>query len=115
MVTLDRRRVGRRGEDLAAGWYTRRGYEVVARNWRCREGELDLVCRRGTTVAVCEVKARASDAFGPPQAAVTAAKRRRIRRVAARWLRATGTRCCEVRFDVAAVRGEVVEVLEGAW
>lgn len=111
----DGRRLGSRGEELAAAWYARRGYEVVARNWRCRDGELDLVCRRGSTVVICEVKTRTSGAFGPPEAAVTLAKRRRIRRLAARWLHATGTRCSAVRFDVAAVRGDCVDVLEGAW
>lgn len=114
-VTVDRRRLGRRGEDLAAAWYTRRGYEVIARNWRCREGELDLVCRLGPIVVVCEVKARSSHGYGSPESAVTASKRRRIRRLAALWLRTTGIRCAAVRFDVAAVRGEVVEVVEGAW
>lgn len=112
---MDRRRVGTRGEDLAAEWYARRGYEVLARNWRCSAGELDLVCRRGGTVVVCEVKTRRTGAFGPPQEAVTASKRLRIRRLAARWLRTTHTRCAEVRFDVAAVLGDAVEVLEAAW
>lgn len=107
--------LGRRGEDLAAAWYARRGYEVLARNWRCAEGELDLVCRQGPTVVVCEVKARRSAAFGPPGTAITAVKRRRVRRLAARWLRTTGTRCDRVRFDVAAVCDDVVEVLEAAW
>ena len=114
-MSVDRRQLGRRGEDLAAAWYVRRGYLVLARNWRCGDGELDLVCRKGAKVVVCEVKARRSDAFGCPQDAVTASKRRRIRRLAARWLQVTGTRCEEVRFDVAAIRGEAVEVMEGAW
>ena len=114
-VGTDRGRLGRRGEDLAAAWYQRRGYRVLSRNWRCPEGEIDLVCRRGPTVVICEVKTRTSAAFGPPQAAIGAAKRRRLRKLAARWLGATGTRCAVVRFDVAAVHGDLVEVLEGAW
>lgn len=114
-MTLDGRRLGQRGEDLAAAWYAARGYELLARNWRCGEGELDIVCRQGPEVVFCEVKTRASGAFGPPEAAVTAAKRQRIRRLSARWLRVTGTRCSVVRFDVAAVRGDRVEVLEAAW
>lgn len=114
-MTAGRRRLGRRGEDLAAAWYTRRGYVVLARNWRCSEGELDLVCRRGGTVVVCEVKTRHSAAFGPPEGAVTASKRLRVRRLAARWLRASGARCEAVRFDVAAVRDDQVEIVEAAW
>lgn len=110
-----RRRVGAHGEDLAARWYAARGYRIVDRNWRCEEGELDLVCRMGATLVVCEVKARRSDAYGTPLDAVTLAKRLRVRRLAARWLRTHRVRCATVRFDVAAVRAEEVEVVVGAW
>lgn len=110
-----RRRVGAHGEELAARWYVARGYRVLDRNWRCAEGELDLVCRRGDILVVCEVKARRSDAYGSPLEAVTAAKRRRVRRLAARWLRAHRVHCSTVRFDVAAVHAETVEVVTGAW
>jgi putative endonuclease len=88
---------------------------VLARNWRCDEGELNLVCRLGGTVAVCEVKARRSRRFGTPEEAVTAAKRRRLRRLGARYLREHGVRCREVRFDVAAVTGNLVTVVAGAF
>lgn len=114
-VTDRRRRLGTAGEDLAAGWYRAAGYEVLDRNWRCPEGELDLVCRLGGTVVVCEVKARRSARFGTPAEAVTPAKQRRVRRLGARWLREHGIRCREVRFDVAAVTGGRVAVLEGAF
>lgn len=114
-MTGYRRRLGDLGEDLAAAWYVRAGYRVLDRNWRCDEGEIDLVCRRGSTVVVCEVKTRRSSAFGSPAEAVTATKRLRLRRLAARWLREHGSRYAEVRFDVASVRSGEVEVLEGAW
>jgi len=110
-----RRRLGARGEELAAAWYAASGYEVLARNWRCREGEIDLVCRKGSTLVVCEVKTRSSDAFGTPLDALGERKRARLRRLAARWLREHGVRCREVRFDVAAVRGGVIDVVPGAW
>ena len=61
---------GQRGEELAAQWYRRNGYTVVARNWRCAIGEIDLLARRGATLVVCEVKTRRSDAFGVPALAV---------------------------------------------
>lgn len=73
------------------------------------------MCRRGATLVVCEVKTRRTDAYGTPLDAVTAAKRRRVRRLAARWLRAHRVRCDTVRFDVAAVHGEQVEVVVDAW
>ncbi|MST31546.1 YraN family protein, partial [Acidimicrobiaceae bacterium USS-CC1] len=80
------RRLGSHGEDLAAGWYVERGYEVVARNWRCPDGELDLVVRQGRLYVFVEVKSRTSDAFGVPAEAVNRAKQSRIRRLAAQWL-----------------------------
>jgi putative endonuclease len=113
---VDRRRaLGVAGEDLAAAWYVERGYEVLARNWRCRDGELDLVLARGRTVVFCEVKARSSLAFGSPLEAVTAAKRRRIRLLASRWLEGAGVRPASLRFDVDAVLGGELEVVEAAF
>jgi putative endonuclease len=114
-VTGDRRRLGARGEDLAARWYAASGYQLLDRNWRCAEGEIDLICRMGAMVVVCEVKTRRSNAFGSPAEAVTAAKRARLRRLAARWLREHDVHCATVRFDVAAVVGEQVQVVASAW
>lgn len=112
-----RRRLGVAGEDLAAAWYAARGYSVLARNWRCREGELDLVVSRGGTLVFCEVKARSSLRMGLPAEAVTPAKQRRIRGLALRWLAAAGprARAGELRFDVVAVLDGQVEVLEGVF
>ena len=80
---------GRWGEDLAAAWYDRNGYRLLARNWRCPAGEVDLIVRRGRLVVVCEVKARRTDAFGPAAAAVGPVKQQRLRRLAAAWLATT--------------------------
>ena len=106
---------GRRGEDLAAAWYACHGYDLVARNWRCPTGEVDLIVRRGELLVVCEVKARRTDAYGPPAAAVGRVKQQRLRRLAAEWLATTGVRGVDVRFDVVAVTGIQVEVIEGAF
>jgi putative endonuclease len=112
-----RRALGTAGEDAAAAWYTKQGYEVVERNWRCREGELDLIVRSGRTYVFCEVKTRTSTVFGAPVEAVTRDKQIRIRRLAARWLEdgAPGP-AKDIRFDVASVLGpKDVEVVEGAF
>jgi len=118
-VTDVRRRLGSDGEAAVARWYEARGYEVMSRNWRVREGELDLVLRRGRTVVFCEVKTRRGDAFGSPFEAVTFTKQRRLRTLAVRWLSEHSVRAGELRFDVAAVRvrGSVaeIEVLEAAF
>ena len=116
-MTAARQALGRRGEDQAAAWYVAHGYEVLARNWRCREGELDLIVGRGSTVVICEVKARSSLDYGHPAEAVTLAKQRRIRALAARWLAEVelAVRPEVVRFDVAAVLPGEVSVIEDAF
>ena len=121
---VDRRRLdlGARGEELAAAWYTGRGYRVLARNWRCREGELDLILARSGSVVFCEVKTRTGSGFGTPAEAVTGEKQRRLRRLATRWLaeRPPGAGWPDVRFDVACVTlgagGEpALEMIEAAF
>ena len=114
-MTAGRRALGARGELLTARWYEARGYEVLARNWRCREGELDLVLRGDGAVVFCEVKTRSSMSFGAPAEAVTRQKQARVRRLAVAWLRASGVRAGSVRFDVAAVMGRDVQVVENAF
>jgi putative endonuclease len=112
--------VGANGEEAVAQWYRAAGYDVVDRNWRVREGELDLVARNASgTLVFCEVKTRRGDAFGSPFEAVTITKQRRLRTLAMRWLAEHRVRAGELRFDVAAVRmrGSVgeIEVLEAAF
>jgi len=115
-VTQARRALGANGEDAVAAWYQGRGYEVVARNWRCRAGELDLIVRRGRTFVFCEVKTRTSDAFGVPAEAVTRQKQLRLRHLAARWLDEDAPmHPTDIRFDVASVLAGEIEVLEGAF
>jgi putative endonuclease len=114
-VSVARRQLGARGEQLAAAWYAARGFEVLDRNWRCAAGEIDLVLRKGSTLVVCEVKTRSTLAYGSPAEAVTGRKRARLRRLAARWLAEHDVHQARVRFDVACVLGERVEVIAHAW
>lgn len=115
-MTAARLRLGAIGEDRAAAWYRQRGYEIVARNWRCREGELDLICARDGVLVICEVKTRSSLAYGHPAEAVTRVKQLRIRGLAARWLADEAERQPrEVRFDVAAILPGEVSVIEAAF
>ena len=115
-MTQARRALGASGEQAAADWYQQNGYEIVARNWRCRDGELDLVVRRGRTFVFCEVKSRTSVAFGAPVEAVTRTKQTRLRHLAARWLADhAGVRAMEIRFDVASVLAGQVEIVQGAF
>lgn len=113
---LRKQELGRKGEQAAAAWYLNRGFAVLDRNWRCREGELDLVLARGDELVFCEVKTRTSTRFGTPLEAVTAAKQRRLRTLGLRWLAAHHRgQHWRFRFDVAAVSGDEVLVVENAF
>ena len=114
----DRAELGRRGEALACARLTAAGLRIVARNWRCQAGEIDVVAESPGLLVFCEVKTRRGDGYGTPAAAVDAAKQARLRRLAGAYLRATPHRPCRVRFDVVTVvwprRGQPrVEHLKG--
>lgn len=98
--------LGRRGEDLAVQFLEQRGLVVLSRNWRCREGELDVVATDSDRLVVCEVKTRSTAWFGEPAEAVTGKKAARIRRVAQVWLAAHRVHWVEVRFDVLSIVAE---------
>ena len=114
---------GKWAEDLVSRWYEQHGYVIVARNWRCKRGELDVVACKDSVLVVCEVKARASNAFGTPAEAVTLAKQLKVRRATADFrasMRVANDPCATlvniartVRFDVACVLGTQLELLEG--
>jgi putative endonuclease len=113
--------LGRWGEDLAAEHLTALGMQVLDRNWRCAEGELDLVARdTDGTVVFVEVKTRAGVGFGAPAEAVGRVKQRKLRALASRWLAAHPTGAAGLRFDVVGIvssRGEppLVTHLRGAF
>jgi putative endonuclease len=113
--------VGRYGEELAAAHLVSSGLRVVERNWRCGEGEIDIVAWDGPCLVFCEVKTRTGLGFGAPVEAVTPAKAHRLRALASRWLadrRPPGSP--PLRFDVVGVlcargRGPEVQHLRGAF
>ena len=98
--------LGRKGEAVAASFLERHGCRIVARNYRCRAGEIDIIAEEtGPTVRFVEVKTRASDRYGTPAEAVTGGKRARIRKTALHWL--AGEASCRYDgfvFDVVEVR-----------
>jgi putative endonuclease len=107
--------LGRAGEHQAAEWYRAHSYAVLERNWRCPLGEVDLICARGRTLVVCEVKTRTRTTHGHPLEAVTPAKQRRLRRLAAAYLSSKPGRWSEIRFDVATLLGSALDVVEDAF
>ncbi len=105
MTTAQQRQaMGRYGEDSAQRFLERAGMVVLDRNWRCELGEIDLVLRDRDVLVFCEVKTRATNAFGSPVEAVTPDKLARMRRLGARWIETRGLRVPEVRFDLVGIR-----------
>jgi putative endonuclease len=97
--------LGRLGEDLAVRQLEAAGLQVLARNWCCPEGEIDIVARdpRGGELVICEVKTRSGVGYGRPHEAVNPRKVGKLRRLAYLWLLEHSERGCDVRFDVVSV------------
>ncbi len=119
-MSLERVERGKIGEDLACQELERRGYEILARRYRARVGEIDIVARDGPTLVFVEVKAREGLEFGDGAEAVTGIKRRRIGRVALDYLARHRQTECPCRFDVVAVAlredgAAAVEVYQNAF
>ena len=95
--------LGRQGEEWAAGFLVRDGYEVIDRNWRCADGEIDLIVQRGGEVVFVEVKTRSSLNFGHPFEAITVAKLGRLRRLAGAWCEQSDEWPPRIRIDVISV------------
>lgn len=95
--------LGRRGEEAAARFLDRRGYDIVERNWTCKAGEADIIARDGEALVFVEVKTRSSAEKGFPAEAVNAAKRRRYERIAALFLQDYDVVDVPVRFDVVSI------------
>ena len=111
--------LGKTGEDLACRELERRGYAIVARRYRRRGGELDIIARDGATLVFIEVKTRDGRAFGDAAEAVTPFKRRRIAQLALDYMTRHRLSDCPCRFDVVSIHvdsGEpVLEVFQGAF
>lgn len=97
--------LGKHGENLAAEYLQSQGMQLLARNWRCDAGELDIIARDGEVIVVCEVRTRSSDRYGTPLASVTSTKFARLQKLALRWLVENGCRGAHVRIDVIGIIG----------
>lgn len=104
-MTIERQDLGKTGEDRAVAELERRGYAILARRYRTRHGEIDIVARDAETTVFVEVKARATDEFGTAAEAVTPWKKRRLVRMAADYLARNELDDRPCRFDVVAIEG----------
>jgi len=102
-VSTYRAALGARGEDIAARLLETAGYTVMARNYHCRYGELDLICQHGAAIVFCEVKLRRSSLYGSPEEALTPRKLARLTLAAQTYLAAHNLEQADWRLDLVAV------------
>lgn len=116
----ERQLLGIRGERLALAYLTACGWGIEAHRFKAGRHDVDLIVRKGNTVAFVEVKTRRSDTFGAPLEAVNRLKQRHIGRVAALWMLRHGRPNDHYRFDLVAVQDRreaepIIEHVEDAW
>ncbi|MGN0372290.1 MAG: YraN family protein [Enterocloster sp.] len=113
---MNRRQVGSRYEQEAAACLQKKGYQILEKNYRCRQGEVDLICRHGRYLVFAEVKYRSGPAWGMPAEAVDGRKQQRIRSAASYYLYShhlpEDTPC---RFDVVGILKDQIEIIENAF
>ncbi len=107
--------IGDRAEDRAARFLEKRGFAVLTRNFRCRGGEIDLVCRDGKVLVFVEVRMRRNASYGGAGASITASKQRRIVLAAQHYLLAQSRPDCDCRFDCILLDGEKIEWIRDAF
>lgn len=113
---MNKRQIGSRYEETAAAYLTEKGYCILERNFRCRQGEIDLICRHGRYLVFVEVKYRSHMTMGSPCEAVDARKQERIRKAAAYYLYSHGLgEDMPCRFDVVGILGSETELLQDAF
>ena len=117
-MSLMNKLLGREGEDRAAQFLMKKGYRILDRNYRTRNGEIDLIALHEGTVVFVEVKTRTNDAFGSPELAVNAQKQGRIVKAALGYIKCKKLHQVPCRFDVVAISssaGRPVELIQNAF
>ena len=100
---MDRRKLGDWGEEKALRYLIDQGYQLLTRNWRTREGEVDLVMNLDSTIVFIEVKTRKTDRFGPPEEGITRGKKERLRKTSRAYLQENDYENRDWRIDVVAI------------
>ena len=118
-MMIDKKELGKKGEELALQFLKKRGYRIIGRNYVCKMGEMDIIAKEKDTLVFVEVKARTSTTFGPPQLAVNPSKQRQLSKVALNFLKEKHLEDVKARFDVVAIllgpKGEQIELIRDAF
>ena len=116
---MEKKELGKKGEEIAIRFLKKRGYRILERNYVCKMGEMDIIAREKDTLAFIEVKTRTSTAFGPPQLAVNLTKQMQLSKVALYFLKEKKLEEVKARFDVVAIllgpQGEEIELIKDAF
>ncbi len=116
---MEKKALGKRGEEVALRFLRKRGYRIVEKNYVCKMGEMDIIAKEKDTLAFIEVKARTSAQVGPPQLAVNATKQRPLSKVALNFLKEKKIEDAKARLDVVAIllgqKGEEIELIRDAF
>ena len=105
---MDRRTLGDWGEERALRYLSDQGYQLLTRNWRTREGEIDLVMKQDLTIVFIEVKTRKTDRFGSPEESITRGKQKRLRKTCLAYLQENEYEDRDWRIDVVAIEASRV-------
>ena len=119
MMTEKTKTLGKKGEDIAAAFLKKKGYNILFRNYKCSFGEIDIIAKHKKTLSFIEVKTRSTKKYGFPQEAVTPAKQAKISRVALEFVQRYKMDNRAARFDVVSVQslneGYEVDLIENAF
>ena len=119
MMTEKTKTLGKKGEDIAAAFLEKKGYNILFRNYKCSFGEIDIIAKQKKTLSFIEVKTRSTKKYGLPQEAVTPAKQAKISRVALEFVQRYKMENRAARFDVVSVQslndGYEVDLIENAF
>lgn len=116
----NRQTLGKMGEEVAANYLQKQGYQILDRNYRCSFGEIDIIARENNELVFIEVKTRTSIEFGLPQESVTKKKQLRIRKIAIHYLNNIHPGFSELRFDVVSIliqgnKAPKIEIIKNAF
>jgi putative endonuclease len=116
---MEKKELGKKGEELALRFLKKRGYRIIEKNYVCKMGEMDIIAKEKDTLVFVEVKTRTSTIFGPPQLAVNPTKQMQLSKVALSYLKAKQLEDIKARFDVVAIllgpKGEEIELIKDAF
>ena len=116
---MEKKVLGRKGEELALRFLKKRGYRIIEKNYVCKMGEMDIIAKEKDTLVFVEVKTRTSTTFGPPQLAVNPTKQMQLSKVALNFLKQKNLEDVKARFDVVAIllgqKGEEIELIKDAF